>query len=72
MEAFNSDENLIATIEGHLGTVNKSVKAGDELWMLAGSSIPFLLPNIGNGHYYFISEAYVHGIMHGRTLAEQE
>jgi hypothetical protein len=50
---------------GHLGHGFKSVRSGDELWVIWGASTPFLLHPVGNGSYQLVGEACVHGLMHG-------
>jgi hypothetical protein len=68
--ASSMDKTLFVTNQGNLGTSLMSAKRGDEVWVLAGSSVPFLLrPNLDRG-YRLIGEAYVHGIMHGEGLKE--
>ncbi|KAI0188038.1 heterokaryon incompatibility protein-domain-containing protein [Xylaria flabelliformis] len=46
-----------------LGTCNTSIKTGDQVWILNGSSVPILLRPLSNGNYEFLGATYVHGIM---------
>ena len=65
MKAFK----ISLTPSGNIyGQRTKSVKASDEVWILAGGSIPFLLCNVGNGYCHLISEEYVRGIIHIESL----
>jgi hypothetical protein len=50
---------------GHLGQGFKSLRRDDELWILCGASMPFLLRPVSPGRYQLVGEAYVHGLMHG-------
>jgi hypothetical protein len=56
-------------MESHLlGRGPKSVDVGDQIWILAGANVPFVLRPMANGRFQVIGEAYVHGIMHGEVL----
>lgn len=57
-----------------LGTGARSLRAGDEIWILAGGRVPYILRQVeakGANQTAFppahslVGEAYVHGIMHG-------
>ncbi|KAK4985167.1 hypothetical protein LTR66_008260 [Elasticomyces elasticus] len=56
----------------YLGNGPKSVAAGDEVWILAGGNVPYILRQKDNGNYELIGECYVHGIMHGEVLPGQD
>ncbi|KAF2763008.1 HET-domain-containing protein [Pseudovirgaria hyperparasitica] len=51
-----------------LGTGARSLQAGDEIWILRGASVPFVLRRMANGRYRLVGEAYVHGVMVGKAL----
>ncbi|KAF8856023.1 hypothetical protein BDZ45DRAFT_675824 [Acephala macrosclerotiorum] len=53
-----------------LGLAPDSVAIGDEVWILAGSQVPFILRSVDGSlrRYKLIGEAYVHGIMHGEGM----
>ena len=53
-----------------LGAGQPSVRAGDEIWFLYGAFAPVILRPLGNGHYRFMGEAYVHGVMYGEAGGE--
>lgn len=60
---------LFSTREHRLGIGASSVKEGDEVWLLQGGLIPFILRwKSAQEAYVLIGEAYVHGIMHGEAL----
>jgi hypothetical protein len=50
-----------------LGIGPKSIRIGDEVWVLAGANVPFVLRKLDGDRnkYALVGEAYVHGIMHG-------
>jgi hypothetical protein len=68
---YSGENNLIVTDEGHLGTANESASPGDEAWILSGGSVPLVLRVVRDGHYRLISEAYVHGVMHGEAVLDK-
>lgn len=63
-----SSRRLFRTDNGLLGTGLKSVRKGDEVWILAGSKLPMLMrKKPASGHddeYCLIGETYVQGVMH--------
>lgn len=60
---------LFRTRCGYLGTGSRSLKPGDEIWVLHRGDLPFVLrPQPTFGHYRLIGEAFVYGIMHGEAL----
>ncbi|KIX92053.1 uncharacterized protein Z520_12207 [Fonsecaea multimorphosa CBS 102226] len=57
-----------------LGTGPQSLRVGDEVWILAGGKVPYILRPIKSGTdgeyvgektHRLVGEAYVHGVMHG-------
>jgi hypothetical protein len=52
-----------------LGNGLESTRAGDEVWVLAGGRVPYVLRPKGNNEYELVGEAYVHGIMDGELFA---
>jgi hypothetical protein len=67
---FSCTRDLFTTPQGLLGLGLRSLKNGDELWLVAGSDVPILLRREAEKGYQVIGEAYVHGIMHGESLAD--
>jgi hypothetical protein len=59
---------MIRTREGYIGMGPVSAAVGDEIWVLRGARVPFVLRPRAGGDYQVIGEAYVHGIMHGEAL----
>jgi hypothetical protein len=57
---------LCKSSQGYIGLMPESAKEGDEIWLIPGSKVPFVLRKLHPaGAYQFFGEAYVHGIMHG-------
>jgi hypothetical protein len=61
---------LVIIHPGGLGLGPDSVQINDEVWILAGSQVPFILRSVDGSprRYKLIGEAYVHGIMHGEGM----
>jgi hypothetical protein len=61
---FRTEQNL-------LGIAAKSIKPGDGIWLVPGSRVPLILRKLSNGHYIFVGEAYLHGIMNGEAMVAE-
>ncbi|XXG94592.1 hypothetical protein Hte_000849 [Hypoxylon texense] len=68
---YNHERYLFITHEGQLGLGQRSLQINDEVWILAGANVPFVLRPVGAGEYRLIGEAYVHGIMHGQAVTDK-
>ena len=53
---------------GGLALVPESAAIEDEVWIIAGSRVPFVLRLVSGDGFKLIGEAYVHGIMHGEGM----
>jgi hypothetical protein len=73
---ISSGRCLFVTEEGHLGLGPESLEKGDEVWVLQGARVPFVLRENWDwreeGTYKVVGEAYVHGVMHGEMVEEME
>lgn len=58
------------TRTAQLGIGYSSIEVGDEVWLLNGHHMPVVLGQLQSGHYRFLGEAYVPGIMHGERVEE--
>ena len=68
----NNGNNLIVTKRGLLGTCPMRGQAGDEIWILRGSDVPFVLRPMGNGgEYCFIGSIFMLDVMDGGALRER-
>lgn len=65
--AGGSMRRLFKTENKYLGTGARSTQVGDELWVLAGAPVPFVLRHLPSGVHQVVGEAYVHSIMHGEA-----
>jgi hypothetical protein len=59
---------MFRTANHYLGLGPVSSDIGDELWILRGARMPFVLRRRDDRQYQLIGEAYVHGIMHGEAV----
>jgi len=58
---------VFRTKGGLLGAGPRSLRPGDEVWVLAGALVPHVLREVGGGRgtHSLVGECYVHGYMHG-------
>ena len=61
---------LVPTKKGYLGLTAEHVERGDQVVVLMGGQIPFILRKVDR-NYMLISEAYVHDIMNGQAQGEK-
>jgi hypothetical protein len=59
---------IFKTKGGYMGTGPRSLQAGDEVWILHGGGLPFVLRPLPNGNFGLVGEAFVYGMMHGEAL----
>lgn len=63
--------SLFMSVDGWLGVCRQTCVAGDEVWVLEGGAVPYVLRPVGGkreGVYRFMGECYVHGIMNGEVI----
>jgi hypothetical protein len=53
---------------GWIGLAPKWALEGDNICLLFGGNVPFVLRDRGDGKYQFVGECYVHGIMDGEIM----
>ena len=70
MAEVKATRRMFRSGKHYIGMGSKSVEVGDQIWLLRGANVPFILRRAGNGNgnYRLIGEAYVHGIMHGEAM----
>ena len=63
---------FISSDEGHFGLAHRSVRTGDEVWILAGGRTPYILRKRRrrNG-YKLLGEAFLHGMMYGELATPE-
>lgn len=65
----NSTRRMVTTEKGYIGMMPELTRSGDLLCVLFGSRMPVILRHM-EGHYIFIGECYVHGLMYGESMIE--
>ncbi|KAK4498991.1 hypothetical protein PRZ48_009502 [Zasmidium cellare] len=71
-QAKARSRRFFRTGDHQLGVGFKATRPGDEVWLLAGGRVPYVLRPLSNGNYEFQGEAYVHGIMKGEAWPGDE
>lgn len=66
---------LLLTGEGWIGVCSEMCKAGDEVWLLEGGAVPYVLRRMdrveaGGERFRFFGECYVHGAMNGELIGQ--
>lgn len=63
-------KRLFKTESGHLGIAHQSIEVDDEVWVLLGAKVPFVIrPQTDRGlAKVLVCEAYLHGFMDGEAL----
>jgi hypothetical protein len=60
---------IFRTAKNFLGVGQCSILAGDEIWILPGTTVPITLrKKSANRRYRVVGDMYVHGFMHGEAL----
>ncbi|TEY65559.1 hypothetical protein BOTCAL_0138g00010 [Botryotinia calthae] len=70
VESTMGYRRLFFTDLGYAGSGDLNISIGDEVVIMAGSPVPFILRQGIDGRYKLIGEAYVHGIMFGEKAAD--
>lgn len=68
---FSSSRRVFRTRENYLGNGPRKTKPGDQVWILAGAKVPFVLRPQETGKHVLVGDCYVHGIMHGEAFERQ-
>lgn len=69
MSQMSFYRSLFKTSSGYLGWGR--VEDGDEVWVLLGGDVPFVLrPVAGSTEYRLVGDCYLHGIMDGEAVTE--
>lgn len=69
--ASTTGRRLCVSDHGHICLCHQNCIEGDELWLIMGADMPFVLRKLETGMYHFMGETYVHGIMDGEHLLRQ-
>ena len=65
-----TNQKLFVTDSGYMGLLHESCMIGDDVYLLMGGDMPFVLRKLSTGTYHFKGEAYVHGLMDGEYLVK--
>ncbi|KAK4211512.1 heterokaryon incompatibility protein-domain-containing protein [Rhypophila decipiens] len=60
---------LFISTSGHLGLGPRDVSPGDEVWVLAGAAIPFILRGGEDGRKILVGPCYIDDIMDGEAVS---
>jgi hypothetical protein len=66
ISAKANGRRFMISSNNYIGLAPNEAQVGDEIFVLAGSSVPFILRPEG-GHHLVVGEAYVHGLMDGEA-----
>lgn len=72
IEHANDRRILYKTSAGGLGIGPQALQVLDEVWILTGATVPFILRPREDETYQLIGEAYLHGLMHGELISWRE
>jgi hypothetical protein len=65
------NQALFMTKNGYMGIGSKDTRVGDEVWILHGGRVPFILRNMPKlDARILVGDAYVHGIMDGEMIRD--
>jgi Heterokaryon incompatibility protein (HET) len=71
IQKWSSRRRFCVTENGHFACVPKDAKPGDQICILFGANIPYVLRPTGHGYHQVVGECYVNGIMHGAGLEDE-
>jgi len=73
LEMGVTGRSLYSTRAGKLGLCNPKGQPGDEVWVLFGSKVPFVLRRVATGRensYQFIGDCFLEGAMDGEIVKD--
>ncbi|KAI8941941.1 hypothetical protein NX059_000055 [Plenodomus lindquistii] len=68
------NHSYFVTKRGYMGIGPPQIASGDEVWILYGGRVPFILRKAGpslalsSGNFTLVGDAYVHGVMDGEAV----
>ena len=68
LSSLFSSKRLVKTSKGYVGTAPQSTRQGDEIYLLKGGRVPFVLRRVSAHAFRLIGDTYVHGIMQGEAF----
>jgi hypothetical protein len=55
------------TGDGHMGIGSRKMQKGDDVCILFGGKVPYILRKVGD-HFKLVGECYIHGLMNGEVM----
>ncbi len=68
IRVFTLARRVFRTDRGYLGNGPVAQEIGDQVWILAGAKVPFILRPLNSGRWKVIGDVYVHGLMQGEAM----
>lgn len=74
LEAAVFGRAMFSTEQGSIGLCSPKVRIGDEVWVLYGSRVPFVLrpSEKTENKYRFVGDCYLHGAMDGEAIVAED
>lgn len=63
--SYHPTRKLLSTSRCMIGLASERVQVGDEIWLLAGARVPYVIRRQQNGLTIFVCAAYIDGVMRG-------
>jgi hypothetical protein len=62
------NRKLAHTLRGYMGLVPSRARVGDQLCVLFGGQVSYMLRKRKDSSYEYVGECYIHGLMDGEAL----
>ena len=73
VERMAGHRKFAVTETGYIGWVSEAAQLGDEIWILDGGNVPYVLRSSGvEGEYALIGESFVQGLMTGEFFRTKD
>jgi len=71
IDAKMAQRTIFTTRNGQLGTGLRHTRKGDEVWVLEGGRVPYILRSKGH-QYELVGDAYIYEIINGEAVKNRE
>jgi hypothetical protein len=71
MAEVRAGRRMFRTQKGYLGMGPRAATENDQVWILPGANVPFILRPLENGNYRVIGEAFVYCLMDGEGIKSE-
>jgi hypothetical protein len=68
LDVTQGSRRPLDTTKGYLGIGLAAAEVGDRVCIFLGGRVLYVIRSRDNGHYEFIGECYVHGVMDGEAV----